>query len=212
MAPDTNSIFAAAIPEPYRVLGLKLRPFSLGHYVTLHRHGSAFVSDRETNASREDLIFAAIVCSMTFEEFNEWIDSGPLPFWRKLGAVLRFLFFQSSLWELMLALKRSRAEYEAARWGRRIGHFDFAEKVRLFKRYVDEHSEMPKFWEEKEPKASGGHWAQSVFLTLTGELGFTASQAWNLCLREAFLHFFKHAESMGAVRLMDESELEAIHG
>ena len=212
MGPTDNSIFAAALPEPYRILGLKLRPFSLGHYVILSRHGSAFVAEQEGRATREDLIFAVLVCSMSFEEFNEWIDSGPLPWRQKALAVFRFITSRSSLAELLLALRRSAAEYHVARWGRQVGVFDLAEKAALFKRYVDEHSALPKYWEEKESKPSGGHWSQAVFLTLTGELGFTATQAWNMGLREAFLHFFKHAESIGAVRLMSPEELEVVNG
>lgn len=74
----TADYFTAAIPEPWQILGLRLRPFSLGHYKILRRFKCAFVDDDRAEATREDLIFGVLVCSLTPSEFMEILDSGKL--------------------------------------------------------------------------------------------------------------------------------------
>lgn len=174
----SQSIFAAAAPEPFRILGLRLRPFSLGHYVILRRHACAFVADESQSVTREDLIFACLVCSMRFDEFNEWI----------LGCNI---------------LDEIKA------WGRKIGLFDLKEKSALFQRYLLSHSEVPAYWIERENDGavSGAHWAHTVFVCLTADLHFSRAEAWDIPLSEALLHFYKHAENNGAIRLMTPDEI-----
>ena len=68
------SYIKAAIPEPHTILGRKLRPFCVGHYKILSRFDCAYVSEKSAQASREDLIFAVLVCSMRPKEFLEFIE------------------------------------------------------------------------------------------------------------------------------------------
>lgn len=67
--------FRAAIPEPYQILGVKLRPFSLGHFIHMARHDVAFVSEKPAVAELSDLILGIQICSVTYEGFMEWIYS-----------------------------------------------------------------------------------------------------------------------------------------
>lgn len=173
------SYIKAALPEPFTILGRKLRPFCIGHYKILARFDCAFVSETETQASREDLIFAVLVCSMRPPEFLAFIE-------------------QPDFDEQLVA------------WGKAVGLFDLEEKVSLFQKYIKEHSAMPPFWEEESGKPGGGHWTQSVFLTLTSELGYTAEQADEIPLTLALHDFIKHAERNGAVRLMTTEEIAFI--
>ena len=203
-----NDIFAAIKPEPYQVLGLPLLPMSLGHYFTLRRLGCAFVSDDKTELTREDLILACLVCSMPADEFDRWIESGKLNFWQKAFAWLRFIFRNINQGELAIAFTGTRWEFEAATWGRKVGAFDLEEKARVFLEYVNESARFPKYWLEREDSTpSGTHWSHSVLVTLTGQCGFTETRAKSMPLREALLHFFKHAESCGSVRLMTADEI-----
>lgn len=169
----------AAIPEPYRILGLRLKPFSLGHYLLLRRFGCAFVSDREEQATHEDLIIGVLICSMKFDEFLEFIEDPD-------------------------------SEKELASWGAKAYDCDLLDRIQLFKRYLSEGSKVPQVWFEEEGDASGAHWSQYVLLSLTGNLGYTHEEAINLPLAKAFADFFKHAENLGAVRLMSESEIEQL--
>lgn len=65
---------SAAVPDPYRVLGLRLRPFSLGHYLLLQRFGCSFIQEEAGEASLEDLILGVLICSMTHREFLQFIE------------------------------------------------------------------------------------------------------------------------------------------
>ena len=67
--------FTATMPEPWQILGLRLRPFSLGHYKLLRRSDCAFVGEGERGATLEDLVFGVLACSMTPAEFTAFIDA-----------------------------------------------------------------------------------------------------------------------------------------
>ena len=205
MTRDANSIIAAALPQPYRILGLRLRPFSLGHYLLLSRHDCAFVASESRPATRADLVLACLVCSMRFDEFEAWIEPRPVRWTDRLRAALSF-----SPTLILSAFRHSQAQFDMVRWGRAVGPvWSFDAKVRLFLRYMEESSRTPKYWIEREDgRGSGAHWAQNVLNLLTGELGFTRTESLDMPLAEALLHFFAAAERLGAVRLMTEDELD----
>lgn len=168
------------IPEPFRILGLKLKPFSLGHYFWLRRFDCAFVADGASHATREDLIFGVLACSMGFEEFGVFIERKD--FLEQVNA-----------------------------WGKQTGIFDLKEKVALFESYLAAATKQPAYWiEDDDDGSAGGHWSQAMLLTLTGDLNYSRSEALNMPLAQAFADFYKHAESLGFVRLMSPEEEAAI--
>ena len=67
--------FTATMPEPWQILGLRLRAFSLGHYKLLRRFECAFVSDTEKSATLSDLTLGVLCCSMTPKEFATFVES-----------------------------------------------------------------------------------------------------------------------------------------
>lgn len=67
-APDA-SYAHAAFPEPFRILGRRLRPFSLGHYLLLQRFGV-----NTESPDRSDLIVGVLICSMRHEEFLAFLE------------------------------------------------------------------------------------------------------------------------------------------
>src|SRR5690348_11829794 len=75
---ESYSDFAAAIPEPYQILGLKLLPLSIGRYRLLRRFEVAFVSEEETSATVEDLIRGLVICSLRCEDFLSTYQDGSL--------------------------------------------------------------------------------------------------------------------------------------
>jgi len=175
----TADYFTAAIPEPWQILGLRLRPFSLGHYRILRRFKCGFVDDASVEATREDLIFGVLVCSMKPADFMTMIDSDD-------------------------CIETMRA------WGKKVGSFDALEKSKLFKEYIEAHSAVPAYWEEKQGSPSGAHWSQCVEVTLRSKLGWTDDEIDNNALSKAFADYFKHAENEGAIRLMTQAEIELI--
>jgi len=70
---NSPSFFAAAIPEPFTVLGLRLKPFSAGHLVLLHRIESAFVVGGIPALS--DLVASVFICSLNFRDGIESLGS-----------------------------------------------------------------------------------------------------------------------------------------
>lgn len=60
----------AAHPEPCRVLGLKLKPFALGHVELLNRVENVFVApiDGQTDVPFDEVACGSLICSMPYEE------------------------------------------------------------------------------------------------------------------------------------------------
>jgi hypothetical protein len=200
---NPNSFVEAILPTPYVVLGRRLRPLSLGHYIWLQRLDCAFVRDESGVATRDDVVLMSLVCSMGFKEFSEFLDSAEsLSFWRYPWAYISYV--------LGLTPKRvlgyDTARYAVYQWAKKVGNFDLGEKVDLLLRYIKESTEMPRVWFDKEPKETGGDWAQNVVLTLTNS-GFTRDEALEMPFREAMIHFFRKAEHLGAISFMTEEEI-----
>jgi hypothetical protein len=120
----------AAIPEPYQILGLKLKPYCLGHYFLLSRFGVAFASDDETEADLNDLLMGCLICSHTYEGFLDFLES---PDFKK----------QIQDWGKVIGLD-----------------FDLSEKVALFNKYISDACHQPTVIYEGESSQSGAHWSQ----------------------------------------------------
>jgi len=73
-SPPPRSYAAASIPEPYRILGLRLRPFSLGHYLLFERFHCAFLCADPALATRQDLLLGVLICSMRHDEFLAFLE------------------------------------------------------------------------------------------------------------------------------------------
>lgn len=74
-----DDFYLAAVPEPRTILGLRLRPFSLGHVLLLHRVKSAFLVHTEGAPTYEDLALSVLICSQTYEENLETFNDPSLP-------------------------------------------------------------------------------------------------------------------------------------
>ncbi len=87
------------------------------------------------------------------------------------------------------------------KWGEFAKDFDLKEKSLLFLKYIHDGSEQPVVIYEGETSQSGAHWAQTVLTVLTGQCGYTRSEALNAPLSLALHDFYKLAESNGLVTL-----------
>ena len=202
-----DNFFAAAYPEPWQILGVKLKPFSLGHYIKLARLGCAFVSEKEERATLSDLLLGVVVCSMPTTP-----DPDNDPFWIWLNRTKGG--WRYSLYKITKRILRQKystpAEYDAFVWGKKMGAIDFAAKVTMFSDYMDKCSAMPAYVEEKRdqpPKVSGAHWCQSVLSALVSKCGYTMEEALNVPVSRALSDFIKQAESDGAVRILPPEAL-----
>ena len=198
-----KDFFAAAIPEPWQILGVKLRPFSLGHYLKLSRLGCAFVSEQETNASLSDLILGCIVCSMPTT-----VDQEADPFWLWLGRTTGGLKYKLHAAKQRMLGKKipTPAEYDCFIWGEQLGSkINLAEKIQQFKSYLDSNSVVPPYVEIKRESSghtSGAHWTHSVLSALVSRCGYDMEQALNVPVSRALSDFIKQAETDGAVSIL----------
>jgi hypothetical protein len=73
--------YVALIPDTYKVLGIRLQPFSIGHYILLHRLGSPFITG-ERKPTLADFIQSVLICAGNWKEGLE-IETDPLQ-WLKM--------------------------------------------------------------------------------------------------------------------------------
>lgn len=176
------------LPDKFVILGVRLKPLSLGHYMLMKRLNVGYATDTEAKVGFEDFVLALLICGQTYEEFCEFLERD----------------------DLIKALER-----EAKAMKRRINkeqNFNLFSKMGMFQKYLEEGTQMPLYWEgdNKSEKESGAHWSQTLFTTAVSELGYTRTQALNVPLVQLFNDFFKYAESNGAIELMREEEEELV--
>jgi hypothetical protein len=85
----TESYWSAVVPEPVRILGLELKPFSAGHILLLHRTGNVFAVGGEL--SEEHLASAVFLCAQDFRAGLASLSDPETPKWiakwrKKVGA------------------------------------------------------------------------------------------------------------------------------
>jgi hypothetical protein len=189
--------FTAAIPDPFRILGVRLLPLSLGRYRLLRRFDCAFVSETDTAARVEDLLIGIIICSMRCDEFLELFETDDF-------------FRQIRRWGKSIAGRPPfiiRFIPAAARSWRRTHSFNLFEKMQLFRRYIEEGSVIPHYFNESNGSMnSGAHWSHAVEVTLRSELNWNVEEIEEAPLTKALSDYFKHAENNGMIRLMTEED------
>ena len=66
--------YRSVVCDEWQILGVRLKPLSLGHLILLHRYESAFVVGGLPTVG--DLVMSVMICSRTFEDARELIGSG----------------------------------------------------------------------------------------------------------------------------------------
>jgi hypothetical protein len=193
---EHRDYFARVIPEPFRILGLQLRPLSLGRYRLLKRFEIAFVAEGEAPAEIGDLLTGVLICSMRCDEFLAWAASPH--FYKDIRRWSRKIL--PAPWLLLVP-------FFGKRWLR--GHsFNAVEKIQLFQRYISEGSRVPDYFDESgQQLRSGAHWSQAIEVTLRSELGWTAEEINEEPLTKALADYFKFAENQGLIRLLTPEDV-----
>ena len=110
----SKDFYLAAIPEPVTLLGLRLRPFSLGHVILLHRVESAFVTGSDPDYS--DLALSVFICANKYQDAVSAFDDKKLPkFMKKWAKKLGVIDLQ----------KKSDEFAEYIKNGSKIPHYSF---------------------------------------------------------------------------------------
>ncbi len=77
-----DNYYKAARPEPPRILGLQLRPYSLGHHIILRAYDSSFVTGGHLRF--QDLVMGVFICSQSWTQWESWKCSWKLPVFLKI--------------------------------------------------------------------------------------------------------------------------------
>jgi hypothetical protein len=152
--------FLAAVPEPVTLLGLRLRPFSLGHVIILIGGQPDF----------NDLAASVFVCSQTYADGLASFNDPDLPrFMSKWAAKLMGIS-----WLTKLGLSKPKL-------------IDFPAKCAAFAKYIEDGSKMPAYdYNPDEVRSMECPGAQLVKASLMSEMNFTETELldrpWGLCL------------------------------
>lgn len=200
MPNSAHEYFKATIPEPYQILGVRLKPLTLHHCILMQWAGVSFVKTDDAVADYSDLLLGVLICSKNWNEGE---------FENHLFSRREFVWWNPATW-----FKQSPILEDASNWGKRAGLFDLKEKVELFKKYVDTQSEEPAYWdgENASDSQSGAHWIQCVLLTLTANLGYARQEALHSPLPQILADYFRYAEMNGVVKLMTPEEIRFLKG
>jgi hypothetical protein len=191
MRSQLQSYTEALIPTPYTILGIPLRPLSLGHIFLMKRFDCKFASENpDEKGGIDDLLLGIAICSREFDEFLEFIQN-PKEFhaWAKKWGKL-----------LHKQLKKKN-------------EFELVSKFYLFKEYLKDGIFIPKYWEmdnNEDSMSSGTHWTQTVLHALMSELGYSQKEALNIPISRALADYFRHLERNGLITLMTDDELNLI--
>ena len=204
---STINYSSASFPEPFQILGLKLKPLSLGRYRLLRHFEVAFVADHAATAGLIDLLIGVLICSMTCKEFIEFSASTEfrpaIAAWSRRINRLPFLVrwpWLYLIWERSRFGKRWRARYS----------FDVFEKIALFQKFITDAAHIPPHTEENRAGAGGGnssHWSRTIEIALRKELHWSDEEIAETSLNKAMEDYFQLAEMHGAIRLLTPEEL-----
>lgn len=208
-----DKYFTDIIPEPFCILGLRLKPLSLGRYRLMKRFSIAYVADEAAQASFGDLILGVLICSMTCDDFKTFANSkqfeSQIKKWsQEINArPPRLLRWASSGNPLKKHFGTIISNSFYGRWWRKNFSFDVLEKIALFKRYISEGSVAPQVWDETtDNRVGASHWSQCVEVVLRGELGWSQREIDEEPLNKALWDYYKHLENQGLCRILSAEE------
>lgn len=192
----TDAFYLAAIPDSWEILGVKLRPFSLGHVILLHRINSPFVVESKT-INFDDIALAVLICSEDYKTGNSLLVDTSLP------KILR---------------KWADSLTGMNRWSVRIGWnsakvIEFNQVATEFYSYVREHSKIPNYdFNPSDFRQLDCPEVQLVKVTLMKEMVFNEAElldrGWGLCLWD----YVTIRAIDGKVKMIsDESRNEALN-
>jgi hypothetical protein len=161
---------STCIPRPYTVLGMKLRPLSIGHILLMQWQGLSYVQKAEKKpATMDDLISGSLICSMRFREYQKFLQRE----------------------DLADVLKEK---------GRVFDLGTLPEKQKLFTAYLNEGTDSPEVEIPDRVTRSvllGTPWLQSLRLCLMTNLHVTSEDAFDYPYRLALWDCFSLRESEG---------------
>lgn len=154
-----------AIPTPFTVLGVKLRPYSLGHKLVLGRINSPFEVGGEIDVS--DIVTAVLVFGHDYGTAVEMLDDPDIA-------------SKCAKWAVNLQT--------AGRWPfRKLVPIEWPAKIALLRQYIEAHSKMPIYsFDDKQLTECNCPLPQMVKVELMAKMHLSEcdvlNRPWGLCL------------------------------
>jgi len=177
-----RNFLTALIPDPAWCLGVRLKPFSLGHLVLLRRIGSPFVSPAQKQVELGDLILAVILCADKFEAGVEYLGT---------------------LDHASAADKETLEE-----WGAKAAKLDLNEEVTAFMAYIRAADVMPQYFHsaQGETQQIGSPFWQVVYLNLHKLTNLIDTEIWNQPLGKTYCDYIAIREQEQVLRIKTEED------
>ena len=170
----------AALPEPFKVLGKKLRPFQLGHEILFQRFGVRYSIESADAPDIGDLFKAVHVCSQDYSP-DVTLENFSIPIRvRLVGKIFGAQFIDDS----MNLFRAYIAEHSAIP--------DFYTKG------------------EGSTARVGTPTIQAVKVSLMANLGLSELEALRTPVALAFWNHLSWAENQGSIQIIDDREREII--
>ena len=186
---NARSFFDASIPEPYVILNIELKPFSLGHRLILEWAESSFLTNKKTTV--EDLLFAVFICGQTYEDgvASMWSDwrTGWMERWGKM--------LMKPTWLHRVGIRKTVIP-------------DFQKSAEVFVEYLLRYCQVPGFtYDPSRSRAVCAPLVQVIKLSLLRNTNLSETEIlnrpWGLCQWD---HMMLKSQD-GAVTLVEEDVL-----
>ncbi len=178
-----NGLTSLCSPPTPVVMGVRLRPFSLGHSVLLEAVESPYMSDAQSVDSG-DLALAVWICSHTYEDASAALNSDD-----------------------------PRIKKAFMRWGKRWSRRGvFLDELDTFTAYLNYYADAPTRWESDDSNELRVPWQWAMLNTLCGGVADPAlhSRVLNMPLNSAICQACAIGAANGDESLMSEYEERAI--
>lgn len=192
-------------PSPV-VLGLRLRPFTLGHSILLKRHQSKFIVGdlKECGSDGEiiyELVFAALVCSTTYDDFLKEVSEGT--FEKNAGNYIKWFCKQAGL-KKKTVLSRVVSLFKKSK------PFNLIGEVGIFCNYLKNGTTPPLSYPKKSDNVNNSpiEIEEAMISTLMQEYGYSRDECLNLPLTETLSAYLLHAHKQGVIDLIGKEEWE----
>lgn len=175
---------AVTVPQSPTILGLELRPLSLGMYLNMRAYECAYASEVPTEVNILDLIKGVMICSC------EKAETFPT-------------FFND----------HERFQKEVGNWSKEVSEmatkdkqFNIFDHMQAFKDYLDAGSKIPDVEAVRQDGTpdhnAQNHWSSNLHTFLLAKLNVGESRALNMPLVEAWFHYFQFMVSEGVYRFV----------
>jgi len=191
--PTAYHFGTALIPANYTICGVKLLPFSLGHYILLQQTYNPIVSNDVQEMPLADTLYwffqAILICALPYEDNIAIMNDDKR--WSELCE------------QFTVNLKKNMDADPS---------WNIYNKLKLFKDYINFYMDIPIYTEEKSSKKeqpSGTDWLQNIYLTFK-KLGYKESEIINMNFRKLFYEWCSYAEAEGAIKVWNKMDLQSL--